>query len=346
MNLDSNSLFPSNEIYKKELEKVFILDNNIDFYTITCNKPGNFYLRPLRKKFEEPINLIHQNSINSININADVEILQLSSSIKKTNEILYLSILSKNGNEVVITPDTKELFEEKVIKDNESFVQKIDTNKFKMDQLAIKINATEETTLEVIEVIHQNYTKYTLINDNKKNELSNNNFIKFINNKVSKVSVTIEGLENSEKIFYGIVKLSLNDINFVPPAYIFKDNIEYKNITKNEVLEIENKYYKEEDEQKKYQAFIFSIFTAETDKKYYVTLNINEDKNESNNNILTVVLIVGGVCLICVIFIFVFIYIKKKKNMKADNVDNNSNLDANKQHPLMTSEDENNGNSL
>ena len=340
--LDSNSLFPSNEIYKKELEKVFILDTNLDFYTISCNKPGNFYLRPLRKKFDQTTHLIYQNSINTINKNSDVEILQLSSSIKKNNETLYLSILSKNGNEITITPDTKELFEEKKIKGNELFTQEINTGEFKMDQLAIKITSTEETTLEVIEVIHQNYTKYSIINNDEKNELTNNNFIKFINNTVPNLTVNIEGLENSEKVFYGIVKLSSNDTNYVPPAYKFNDEIQSKNISKNETLEIENKYYKEEDEQKIYQAFIFSILTANTDKKYNVSFYDNKNENDdnvSNGMILNVGIIIAGVCLVIIIFIVgsVLIYVKSKKNLNSENEDNNNVSDASKQKLIATS---------
>ena len=321
--LDNNSLFPSSDIYKKELNKIIIQNSNFDFFTITCNEPGNLYIRPLKNIFDEKTHLILQNSINNIKLLNNTEILQLTTLIKNNHEPLYLSILSNDGNELTITPLTEELFEKKTIKNNELFIQKIDTDLYNIDQLAIKISTNNTTDIEVIEVIHQNYTKYTIINDTKKNEITTNNFVSFFDKNISSIKLSVEGLEN-ETIYYGIVKLSTNDINLLPPAQSFKNNIETKKIYNNEIIEIKNNNYQKDDDKKQYLALIFSIYTTKTDKKYYIQIGSDKIPTEEDDLFLNILLAIVIISVI-IIGIITFICIKRKTGINVENLDNNSN---------------------
>ena len=213
-----------------------------------------------------------------------------------------------------------------------------------MDQLAIKITSNDTTDIEVIEVIHQNYTKYENIDDNKEHNVTLNNMVKFINRNFSQANITIQGLEN-EKVYYGIVELVTNDINYLPPAYLFKENIESKKLSENETIVINNSlnnntFYDTNDDRKKYQAVIFSIFTAKNDKQYKIQFNDDgsnekeEDKDQkkkegglSTPHLIAIIVII--LILLIIIIIIIIICIKKKKKNE-NNIDelNNSNKDA------------------
>ena len=334
--LDNNSLFPSSDRYKYELDKIIIQKSNLDFFTITCNKAGNLYIRPLQKTFDVKTHLILENSINTIKLVDSTEILQLTTLVENNHEPLYLLISSENGNEFTITPDSDNLFENKTIKNNELFTHIIDTDKYKMDQLAIKITSNDTAHIEVIEVIPQNYTIYTVINDTKKNEITTNNFVHFIDKNISSLKITVEGLEN-ETVYYGIVKLSTNDINFLPPAPLFKDNIQIKNISNKEIIEINNNYYQKDDQKKAYQALVFSILSMKTDKKYNIQVNLKGIPTEDDDLVLNILLGIV-ISLAIIIGIITFILIKKKKGLNIENLDNNNSNSA--EQPLYPTRNE------
>ena len=52
-------------------------------------------------------------------------------------------------------------------------------------------------------------------------EINKNNFIIFLNNKVTSISLTFNGLENVEEA-YGIVELVINNTKYLPLAYQFE----------------------------------------------------------------------------------------------------------------------------
>ena len=215
-----------------------------------------------------------------------------------------------------------------------------------MDQLAIKITSNDTTDIEVIEVIHQNYTKYENIDDNKEHNVTLNNMVKFINGNFSQVNITIQGLEN-EKIYYGIVKLATNDINYLPPAYLFKENIESKMLSENETIVINNSlnnssFYDTNDDRKKYQAVIFSIFSAKNDKQYKIQFNDDgsnqkeEDKDKKKKGedglstpLLIAIIVIIFILLILIIIIIVVCIKKKKKN--ESNIDELNNTEKDSQ---------------
>ena len=331
ISIENQSLFPSLDINKKLSNTAFILDNNIDLFTITCSKQGTLLIKPIMKIFNEKTHIIGQNSISTVSINSKLEILQLTSPIKNPSNFLYLSILPLNGKNITLTPDTDGLFNKVIIEENKLFTQKIDINKYKSDQLAIKISSDEPIDLEVIEVIHYDFSEYLNIENNKKIETNKNNFVKFIDKNTKKLKFNINGL-NNVPVAFGVVKLSTNDINYIPLAYNFI-NIIKKNCSLNEIIEIENKYYGKDDIQKNYQAFIFSIQSSKVDFKYNIQIEeANDNKEESKN--WKIILIIILIIIIIFVVIIIILVIKKKKGINIENIATNQPLYPNKKYIL------------
>jgi hypothetical protein len=169
ISIDEQSLFPSLLKNKKSNFTSIVLSNHIDLFTITCTKAGSLLLKPIMKTFSEKTHIMGQNSRSIFTLISNVEILQLTSPMKSPAKYLYLSILSLQGNNIRITPDTKGIFDETEIKGNKLFTQKIDIQKHKSDELAfiISANISSLVDIEVIEVIHYNFSEYVNIKSKK-----------------------------------------------------------------------------------------------------------------------------------------------------------------------------------
>ena len=335
---EEQSLFPSLEKNIKVMETAFVLSNHIDLFTIICKKPGKFFLKPIMKTFDEKTHVIGQNSISTITLDSKMVILQLSSPIKGPSQYLYLSIMPINGNNITLIPDNPDVFDEITLKENELFTKIIDINKFKSDQLAIKMISNDIIDLEIIEVIHYNFSEYVKIENNKKNELIKNNFVKFVSKDVKKLKIKIKQLKNVT-IAYGIVKLSSNDINYIPLAYNFKNHINKKNCSENEYIEIENEYFGKEYKYKNYQAFIFSIQSSKMDYKYNV--QIEEIRIKKGLSWWAVGLIVIFSLMIFFALLIALLIIKKKRGINIENIEDNMSLYPNRKYILNDLIDEN-----
>ena len=339
LSLDKASIFPSDKKYEKLSFTAFILDTNIDLFTFRCLTPGTIIIKPLMKSFPEITHMITQNSINFISLNSKEEILQLTSPLKlipNCDQYLYLSIQTiQENSDVIIRPDSSYIFEENKISGNNIFLQKININKYKSDELAIKIISDGMADIEVIEVIHYNFSEYINIDNENKNKISKNNFVKFINNKNTKsLKITIDGL-NQIPVYYSIVKLAINDINYIPLVYNFKNyDIIHKICSKNEIIEIENKFYGKDDEIKEYVAFIFSIKNSNIKYQYNVQIKEITDSiiKESSWVIIFIVVIA-----ILVLLVVIFLYIRrqrKKQRINLENITPNQPLFPNKKYVL------------
>ena len=157
------------------------------------------------------------------------------------------------------------------------------------------------------------------------------------------MKISINGLNNVQTAF-GIVKLPTNDINYIPLAYNFENEIiTKKKCANNEVIEIDNKYYGIDDAQKKYQAFVFSIQSSNLDFKYDIQIEEVEETSEEKgtNNWKTIILIIILIIAILLIIIIVIIVIKKKKGK--NNIENLSSqpLEQNNKYILSEMMDEN-----
>lgn len=326
---NTSSLFPTLPTEIKEYEKIIILQRNIDLFTFTCKKPGSIYLRLQRKSFAEKTHFITQNSIQTINLLNDYEIIQLSSPIGKSNDTLYFSILSVKGSPITISPTTEGLFEKKTIQDNEIFKVSFDLSKYKMDQLAVKVGIINPTTIEIIETISNRYNKYEIIDKESLENIDYFNFFIKVNKNISSVDLNIKGLEG-KTVSYAIVKLASDDTNYIPLANKFENNNKQK-IDKNEFsTKVKNPFYNiEEDEYKKNQILVFSVLGAPKELKYNIKYTMNKEQNEkeeenkSNDKIMNIFLI--AVIVIALIIAFVtFILIRKKKGINVETMNNNT----------------------
>ena len=181
--------------------------------------------------------------------------------------------------------------------------------------MAIKVNSSEFTDIEVISVIRYNSSKYISLSNNDMNCLTNNHFIKFISTNTKKIKVIIKGLDNIY-VAYGLQNLVTDNIEYLPFAYQLKNNIIRKNISNDEIIEIDNEFYGKINNNKKYIAFVFSIPNY-LYYKYYVQIEEIKDSNTFgnfiNNNILLLIIIGSALLLFLIICIIVCIIIKKKK---------------------------------
>mgnify|MGYP006988996119 FL=1 len=103
--------------------------------------------------------------------------------MRPTVNYLYFALYSTEGKKIRIAPDTPELFNETVIEGDKIFKLKVDLYKFKSDELAIRVNSTEDAHIEAIEVIQYNYTEFTILDSEVWKHITDNQFVKFINIK-------------------------------------------------------------------------------------------------------------------------------------------------------------------
>ena len=334
---DKTSILPSDEKYKKLPYTAFILDTNIDLFTFKCLKPGILILKSLMKTFKETTHIITQNSINFISLNSKEEILQFSSPLKlepNCDNYLYLSIQAiKENNDVIIRPDTNGIFEEGKITGNEIFFQKIDINKYKSDELAIKIISDGTADIEVIEIIHYNFSEYLNIDNEKVNKINKNNFVKFLDKNTKNLKINIKGLKNVQA-YYSIVQLAINDVNYIPLAYNFKKDVHHKNFTQNELIEIENNFFEKNDEAKKYVAFIFSIKSSNIKYEYEVQIEENRESIIKGKS-WAIILIIFIIIILIIIGIIAYRTCKKKQQeIIIENIKKNQSLYPNQKYIL------------
>ena len=318
--LNSNDFFP-NEVNKMEKEILYNSSTHLDLFTIKCNKPGTFYIRPLKKIFKETTHDVSQNSINQFEIFLGTEIIQLSSPIKDASPHIYLSVLTLSENEIKISPDTPGLFKETTI-DSKSkyFSLEIDTKKYKMDQMAIKLTSNSNNNVEVIEATDCPYCTYQEISNEKseKNlEINKNNFVIFLGEKVTSFSIIINNLED-EEVAYGIVDLPSNNIKYIPLAYSFK-TIKREKLDEifNVTIEVESK----KDQFKPYKSFVFSLIS---DKliNYNVDLKFRYKSNEKLFGIILIICL-GVAFIISFTITLYFVLKRKRKRLVIEDLDDN-----------------------
>ena len=317
--MEEGTLFPKNQDSAIEINKIILFETNVDLFTIKCKKAGKMSIRPVSKNFEENVNLVQQNNISQISLYDSSEIIQLSTPLGQNTEKVYFSILSLDGKELTISPDTPGLFEEKKIKNNELFAEVADLSKYKMDQLAIKVvGSSGEKNIEVVEIIHNEFNTYKKLEKGENKNINLNNVYMLIDKEISKIEVNIENLQN-KKISYGVIKSACNDSNYLSTAN------NYPNITSEEIkentqkLEIENIYNGNDDSMKPYLFLVISVLGEEKNLDYNVNVQIKKNNGEEDDNTLLIVFI----CLVSVIvlgfiILALFMIVIKKQNKEKD----------------------------
>ena len=310
-NFENDTIFPSSK-YEIQKEIIFISNNHVDIFAIKCLKPGFFYIRPTKKTFKEKTHVVYQSSISTIQLTSPLEIVQLTSPIKNAPNHIYFSLLLMHGK-IKVSPDTPDLFGEKIIdnKTNNLFYLEIDTKKYKMDELAIKLFSDEYSDIEVTETTDCEICQYQNVSDTEKSaEINKNNFIIFIDKNVEKIKLKFNN-KDKLKASYGIIRLPTNNIKYIPMAYKFEDEVK-EEIFKNS-KELNNKYFGKEDQYKPYQAFVFSFKTNITISKTFIEYDIIK---KNNNSTIMTIIIITSICISLIIAIIFFIYMCKNKNKR------------------------------
>ena len=311
--LEGDSLFPIDKEYEVEKDKTFALDNYIDFFTITCTKPGIFSLRSLHKEYSETTITINQNSIDVTSIEGnETTVILLSAPIKPPTEYLYFSLLSVEGEPITIEPDTPGMFNTTTIKGDQLFTLKIKLADFKVDELAVRVNSTERAVIEFLEVIRYNFTEYTVIESDGKTTLKSNHFIRFYDKNIDQIKVKVSFNDlNLVPVSYGFVRLSTDDTNYLPLASQFQEeyNITRKNLLNNEEIIAKNPF-KDVKDNKKYLAFIFSIQRYES---HEYSIEIGEISEGGGNTILIIILIIVGIIVVVGVIALIIFFIGKRK---------------------------------
>ena len=334
---EESSLFPSDLKYKQNFDEIFSLDTNIDLFKVVCNEDGIISIRPQYKEFNVTTVILKENSFNKITMSEYSEVIQLSAPIKRNNNILYFSILFLNPeNSTVslkesevnlsISPDTAGVFEGKTIKANQVFTASIDLAKYKLDELAIHLNSNQyDSVLEIVEIIHDNYTTYKEIKQGENKDITSYNVLLPISSDKEKLYINLENL-NGKTISYIIIKTAINNTNYLLTSDKYENNtkIEIKQSIEN--IALNNSFYNQTDNIKPYIYFLLSVLKQEKDLKYNIKIDFNNDKTDKTDQkaddddttkIIIIVVIIVAVILI-LLGIILFNHIMKKRRTSSE----------------------------
>ena len=318
ISVENKSLFPSYN-YQIKKDSLFISNTETDIFSIKCTLAGKtLYIRPVKKKFGYKTNEIYLNSKDYIKLYSQTEIIQLNYPIDNAPNHIYFSLLLIKGEFINLIPDTLELFEQKNLKNSNLFLLEIDTRKFKMDEMAIKIFSEEYCDIEITETSDLEENQYQIISSKKNNKVIKNNIIIFLDENIEKIMISFN--KGNISAFYGIVRLPTNNINYIPGANKFTNETIEEIINKK--ISLKNSYYKTEDKYKPYQAFILSFNEKDNDiinNNYIIEYEINVISNPNSLNKIVNIILIVSICLSLIILIIFILYMtlaNKKKDLE------------------------------
>ena len=319
--IEEKSFFPTQENQLKQINKEIPFETNIDLITIICKKSGSMSIRPIAKDFAEKTHLLKQNSANQITLYSSNEILQLTTNLGQNTGTLYFSILSLDGEEIKISPDTPGLFKEETIKNNELFTKSVDLSKYKMDQLAIKVSCSlAEKNIEIFEIIHNDFNTYQKLEKGENKEIKLHNVYFPLNKEVQKLNLVLENLQN-KKISYGVIKAANNDSNYLLTANNYANTTTEELEENSHTLEIANVYYNLDDNMKPYIFALISVLGEDKDLLYNVNIGKDYKEEGEEDNTFIIILCIILVIIITFITLSTIIILKKKKNQQDKNIE-------------------------
>ena len=283
--LESDSLFPDQEEYILPKDELYELNNYIDFYTVTCTKPGKFSIRPHYIEFGRTTHKVEENTIETFALEPDVsDVIQLTAPIvpfKNTSEYLYFSIFSLEGKEVNIAPKQNFIIDDTTLKGDEPLLSKVKIGDYKPDQLAFNIDTEEiRTRIEVIQVVRYNNLNILVIDNDTKTKLTSNHFVRYFPKNLTRVKVKISGL-NNEPVTYKLAKLSTDNVNYLSFATQLNSATEDTLNSDDDEINLINE--KEDYNLKKFVGFVFSI-NNNVNREYNVSFDpIYEDGKKDDD---------------------------------------------------------------
>ena len=326
--LEGKTLFPAQESQSQQFNKKIIFETNVDLITIKCKKSGSMSIRPVTKDFDEVTHLLEQNSINQITLYDSIEIVQLTTSLGQNIGTVYFSILSLDGQEIKISPDTPGLFEEQTIKNNELFAKSADLSKYKMDQLAIKVSCSSaEKNIEILEIIPNEFNTYTKLEDGENKEISKHNVYFQLDKNVQKLKIILENLQN-KKIAYGVEKAATNDSNYLLTAVNYPNSTTVELKDAKQTLEIINPYYNIDDNMKSYTLLLVSVLGEDKDLSYNVKIEKGDEPEEEDDDHTVLIVFICLVSAIAIGFITLglFMIVIKKRNKQNNEAEDDKEM--------------------
>ena len=314
--LEGKTLFPAQESQSQQFNKEIVFETNVDLITIKCKKSGSMSIRPVTKDFDETTHLLKQNSVNQITLYDSIEVVQLTTTLGQNTGTVYFSILSLDGREIKISPDTPGLFEEQTIKNNELFAKSANLSEYKMDQLAIKVSCSSaEKNIEIFEIIPNEFNTYKKLEDGENKEISKHNVYYQLDKNVQKFKLILENLQN-KKIVYSIAKAATNDSNYLLTAsnYPNSTTVELKDNT--QTLEITNPYYNTDDNMKSYTLLLVSVLGEDKDLSYNAKIDKGGEQEEEDDDhtVLIVFICLVSAIVIGFITLALFMFVIKKRD--------------------------------
>jgi hypothetical protein len=285
-------------------------------------------IRPVTKDFDEVTHLLEQNSINQITLYDSIEIVQLTTSLGQNTGTVYFSILSLDGQEIKISPDTPGLFEEQTIKNNELFAKSADLSKYKMDQLAIKVSCSSaEKNIEILEIIPNEFNTYTKLEDGENKEISKHNVYFQLDKNVQKLKIILENLQN-KKIAYGVEKAATNDSNYLLTAVNYPNSTTVELKDAKQTLEIINPYYNIDDNMKSYTLLLVSVLGEDKDLSYNVKIEKGDEPEEEDDDHTVLIVFICLVSAIVIGFITLglFMIVIKKRNKQNNEAEDDKEM--------------------
>ena len=308
------SLFPSEESQVQDFNKRIVLNTNLDLFTIKCKKPGTLSIRPEAKSFDETTHLIKQNSIKEILLYDHSEIVQLSTLLGQNNGIVYFSILSLDGEKINIIPDTPGVFQETSIENDKLFTAFADLSKYKMDELAIRVNCSKlEKSIEVSEIIHNKYNTYKQLKEGDNTKINLNNAYIQINKDVDKIKITIENLQN-KNISYGVIKTANNNASYLTVANNYPNTTNKEIKEKKKEIEISNIYYNNKDTKKPYLYLLVSVLEEEDNLEYNIKVEFPNEDDDDNTILIVFIALISAIVLGFIVLALYLCVVKKKAN--------------------------------
>ena len=261
---------------------------------------------------EEIIN-IPGNSISNFNLKSnEKKVLEFDYKKDENNRTNYISLFPFDN--ITIESEIEQL---KKNETNQQIFLELNNSNFNKDNLIINITSKNDSVIQIINIVKDNFSSYKNIeDDNEEINIKNiYNFARFLKDE-NKIQFNINFKEDiNATIFYGIVLLKSNKVNYIPRVFNFQTNkygISNETIENGKDIEIkvDNKY-KKDTNKSDYPALIVSIETLNISINYYVTIN--------PKNIMNIFLIIS--IIIALIFaVITFFLIRRKQNIGTQNV--------------------------
>ena len=247
--------------------------------------------------------------------------ISLKSNEKKSLKFEYHKEENNRTNYISIFPFDNITLESE-IKDlknnitNQPIFLELNNSNYKENNLIINITSKNDSKTQIINIIKDHFTSYKKIEINKISSITNiYNLVTFLkkNEKKIEFKINFKGDINAT-IYYEIVLLKSNNINYLPRAFNFQthQNCTNENKEKEIIQNVGVNKYKEDEKKSDFPALIISIETQNKTISYDATIYYNDDA-------LMNIFLICSIALALVFAIITFFLIRRKQKAGTEN---------------------------